>query len=426
LPDKESYKESYKEGYKADYAESYGPPPPNRAWAEINLDNIRHNYREFARITRRPGASPGIICVIKANAYGHGAATLAKVYAEEGCAFLAAACLDEALEIRRAVDTPLLILNHIAPERIPAALENGLSLTVYSEELARAVSYNARRMGLTAKIHIKLDTGMTRAGFDCNERGLKESVSKIQRISELPNIKIEGVFTHFARADEADPAFTRVQFERYMAAAGELYRGGVDCGFRHVCNSAGAISFREMHLDLIRPGISLYGLYPSDEVDKSLIDLRPAMSVKARITRVHEADKGVGVSYGHDFVTARRTRLATLPYGYADGFPRLLSGKVHVLIRGRRCPVVGRICMDSCVADITDLDAAGDNSVSAGDEAVIIGAQGSETITADELARQISTISYEIVCMQSRRVPRYFFSGGALVSCENYLLEARG
>ena len=405
---------TYNKFYNRAYA---GGQRPNRVWAEIDLDNVRHNYRELERLVRRPGKPPGVMCVVKANAYGHGAATLAKTFAGAGCAFLAVSTLDEALELRRVTDTPLIVLNHIVSdyksESIPRAIANDVSMTVYSEELARALSYFARKIGLAAKIHIKLDTGMTRAGLNYGE-----SLPVIERISALPNIKIEGVFTHFAMADEADPSFTAVQFERYISVIGELYKKGIDYGLRHVCNSAAAIRFPDMRLDMIRPGIALYGLYPSDAIDRTLMDLRPAMSVKTRVARVNAVGPGVGVSYGHAFTTARASKLATLPCGYADGFSRALSGKASVLINGRKCPVAGRICMDQCVVDVTDAE----GPVAEGDEAVIIGTQSGAQISADELARQMGTINYEIVTMQSRRVPRFFYKGGALVSSENYLV----
>lgn len=367
------------------------------AWAEVDLSAIAHNFREIRRITK-PGTK--IMAVVKANAYGHGAPEVSKTVLQEGADWLGVAILNEARELRNAgITAPVLILGYTPPEQLPGVVELGVSQTVYSWETAKILSDAAQSLHKTAKIHIKIDTGMTRLGFAPTD----ESADIIARIHQLPNMKIEGIWTHFAVADITDKEFSRTQFTRFAGFIENLERLGVHIPLKHACNSAGIIDLPDFHMDLVRPGISLYGLYPSDEVDKSKIQLRPAMSLKARLAYVKPVTAGATVSYGRTFTVEKDTVIATIPVGYADGYTRLLSNKAQVLIRGRRAPVAGRVCMDQFMADVGHI-----GGVACGDEVVLIGRQGDEEITADELAGLLGTINYEITCMIGARVPRIY------------------
>lgn len=386
--------------------------PKNRTWAEINLDNILHNYNEFKRISK----APKVMCVIKANAYGHGSVQIAKTLVEAGCEYFAVASLDEALELRAAdIITPLLVLNYISHERICEALKNDITLTVFSLDMAVAVSKNAVELDIQSKIHIKLDTGMTRVGINTDE-----ACSVISEIIKLPKIEVEGLFTHFASADEFDKSYTALQFERYMQVVAELEKAGISIPIKHVANSAASIMYPEMHLDMIRIGVSLYGCYPSEEVDKSRIALKPSMQLKTEVIRINEVEPGIPISYGRIFTTERKSRIATIPVGYADGFSRLLIRKARALVNGEYVPVVGRICMDQCMIDITDTT----NNINIGDEVIIFGTdKNGNSVTIEEVAEKMGTINYEIMCIVTRRVHRFYYKDGNLIKVENYLVN---
>lgn len=367
------------------------------AWAEVDLSAVAHNFREIRRIT---GPETKVMAVVKANAYGHGALEVSRTVLKEGADWLAVAILNEARELRNAgITVPILILGYTPPEQLPQAVELGVSQTVYTMEAAKALSDAAVSLNKKAKIHIKVDTGMTRIGFATRD----ESIATVYGIYKLPHVEIEGVWTHFAVADIRDKEFSRTQFERFMAFIDKLEKKGVHIPLKHACNSAGIIDLPEFHMDMVRPGISLYGLYPSDEVDKSRVDLKPALSLKARVAYVKPVQAGTTVSYGRTFTVPGDTVVATIPIGYADGYSRLFSNKSGVLIHGRRAPVIGRVCMDQFMVDVGHVD-----GVTGGDEVVLIGRQGGEEITADELARLLGTINYEITCMIGARVPRIY------------------
>jgi alanine racemase len=384
----------------------------NRAWAEINLDNIAHNVREIRRVTSNKAELMG---VVKADAYGHGVIQVSRVLLENGVTRLAVATLDEAIQLRKNnFDVPVLILGYTDPARAAEILEYDITQTVFGLDLAEALSDAAVKTGRKAKIHIKVDTGMTRIGFMPGESAVKE----IGRINRLPGITIEGMFTHFSSADEKDESYTRMQFEKFLGIDAELNRAGITIPIKHAANSAAIIRFPETHMDLVRPGLILYGLYPSDETNTGEISLKPAMSLKADVIRVENVSGNTPVSYGRRFVTSRESRIATIPVGYADGYSRLLSGKSHVLINGQRFPVVGSVCMDQCMADVTGAE----TPVKAGDEAVLIGRQGEDEITADELASLIGTINYEVVSQVNKRVPRFYTENGRISGVLNYLV----
>jgi len=381
------------------------------AWAEINLDNLAHNIREVRRLTRKDAM---VTAVIKANGYGHGAPEIAKTFLENGADRLAVAVLSEAIELRKSgITAPILILGYTPPTLFDKVVEYDIIQTIYNYNDAKALSEVAGKLNKKATIHIKIDSGMGRIGFLPND----DSVEEIIKISKLPNIYVEGMFTHFAKADYKDKSYTKTQFERFSWVAKKLEERGLNIPIKHVSNSAAIIDMPELNLDMVRAGIIIYGLKPSDEVQLDKIDLKPAMALKARISHVKTVPKGTGISYGQIFVTERESKIATIPIGYADGFCRLLTGKAEVSVKGKRAKIVGKICMDQCMIDVTDIE-----DVKVGDEVVIFGYEEGHP-HVDELAEKLGTINYEVVCMVSRRVPRVYFSNGKIVKVVDYVLE---
>jgi len=381
-------------------------------WAEIDLDSFDHNVKAIKGLIKN-GAE--YIGVVKADGYGHGAVELTGVLLENGVKWFAVAVLDEAIELRNAgIDNPILILGYTPYNMAEALVSNNISQACFSYELAKAMSDAAVKLGKTAKVHIALDTGMGRVGFLPTE----ESADIVKNISKLPSLKIEGLFTHFAVADETDKGYTYGQYEKYNSFVKMLDIRGVHVEIKHVGNSATVMDLPELHMDGVRPGIIQYGLYPSDEVIKSRIDLKPLMSVKANIVHVKEVEPGTSISYGRKFITGKKSRIATLPIGYADGYTRLLFGKAKVIVNGKFAPVVGRICMDQCMIDVTDIE-----DVKVGDEVILMGQGGNLSITADDIAAMLGTINYEVVCMFSKRIPRVFIRGGEIVKVKNYLVR---
>ncbi len=384
----------------------------NRAWAEVNLDNIAHNVSEIRKITNK---KTEIMGVVKADAYGHGVMEVARTLIDNGVSRLAVSMLDEAIQLRRnGIRVPILILSYTDPRRAEEIITNDVTQTVFSHDLAEALSDAAVKLDKNIKIHIKIDTGMTRVGFMPGYSAVKNVV----QISKLPRIVIEGIFTHFASADERDKSYTYMQFEKFMSICSELNRIGLYIPIKHAANSAAVMEFPEMHLDMVRPGIILYGMYPSDEVDAGRLELRPAMTLKANVILVKDVEPQTCISYGRIFTTARPSRIATIPIGYADGYTRLLNGRAHVLIKGEMAPVVGKICMDQCMVDVTDLN----NEVRVGDEVVLFGAQGGRRIPVESLAAGIGTVNYELVCIIGKRIPRFYLQDGRISNVLNYLI----
>lgn len=362
-----------------------------RTWVEISLDNIAHNV---AAMREKMQPHVKLLLSLKANAYGHGAVELAR-FLQGKCDMFGLACLDEALELRRAeIATPLLLLGYIAAEQYAEALVHDITLTIYTLEQAQELSRVAVAQDKTAIVHIAIDTGMSRLGFADDAKSLEE----IAQIAALPNLCIEGLFTHFACADEADKACALEQYARFDIFAAKL----PDIPVKHACNSAALINF-DCHYDMIRVGLALYGLYPSEQVEHSALPLLPAMTWKARVSHVKTVPAGTGISYGHTFVTARETRVATLPVGYADGYPRALSNVGHVMIAGRPAPILGRVCMDQCMVDVTDIP-----GVAVGDEVLLVG----DGISMEQLAQWCGTINYEACCRVSARVQRVYAYAG--------------
>ncbi len=384
----------------------------NRAWAEIDLDAIAHNAREIKKLT---GNRVELMGAVKADAYGHGVFEVVHTLLNNGVNQLAVSMLDEAIQLRKmGIGVPILILGYTDPARADEIVLNEVTQTVFTPDLAQALSIAAVRLGKNAKIHVKIDTGMTRLGFMPGYSAVKS----IAEIGTMPGLIIEGIFTHFASADEDVKDYTMMQFERFMSVCSELSRVGIHIPIKHVCNSGGIIQYTQMHLDMVRPGIILYGLYPSNEVSRSSIDLKPAMTLKANIVHVRDVDKDTCISYGRTFRTSRKSRIATVPIGYADGYTRLMSNKGRMLVNGEFVPVVGRICMDQCMIDVTDLE----KEVHVGDEVVIFGNQGGASISVDEIAAKVGTINYELICIIGKRIPRVYIKGGEICSVLNYLI----
>lgn len=367
-----------------------------RTYAEIDLDAIAHNVRELRRIT---DSSAELIAVVKADGYGHGAEMVSKTALKNGASRLAVAFVDEGLALRnKGLDAPILVLGYTPPALAEVAVEKGLTLTVFSEEIADALSIASRKLNRTVDVHVKIDTGMTRIGIRP-----EEAVGFIQWLKIQKGINVEGIFTHFASADESDKSYTRLQFERFCRVLKELEKIGIRIPLPHCANSAAIIDLPSTHLKGVRAGIAIYGLWPSPDVDHSRLTLRPAMNFKTRVSQVKTVTEQVCVSYGRTYQTGRESLLATLSVGYADGYTRMLSGKAQVLLKARRIPVVGRICMDQCVVDATGL-----TGIEPGDEAVLFGKQGDEFLPVDELAQVLGTLNYELVCAVGKRVPRIY------------------
>ncbi len=380
-------------------------------WAEINLDNLAHNIREVRRVTKD---SALVTAVVKADAYGHGAVTASKVFLENGADRLAVATLSEAIELRQNhIDAPILVLGYTPIYQVEDVIKYNIIQTIYNYEQAKAISDYSKANNAICKVHIKIDTGMVRIGFYDKE----EAVEEISRINKLPNIELEGIFTHFAVADEEDKEKTMKQLEKFNWITNKLENKGIHISIKHVSNSAAIIDLPEYSLNMVRAGIMLYGLYPSPDVNKERVHLKPAMTLKAKVSNVKEVEPGVGISYGHIFVTERKTRVGTLPLGYADGYTRMLTGKAEASLKGNRVPIIGKICMDQCMIDVTEIE-----DVKIGDEVILFGDGQNNTPHIDEIAKKLDTINYEIVCMMSRRVPRVYTKREEIIEIKDYLL----
>lgn len=367
------------------------------AWAEIDLGAVAHNMNEIRRATK-PSAK--VMAAVKANAYGHGAVEVSKTALESGADWLGVARVAEGIALREAgIDAPVLILGYIPPEQSGDVVRYRLSQAVYTKSMALALAEAAAREGIRVKVHLKADTGMGRIGWLAGPDAVKEIVE----IASEPNLELEGIFTHFATADSSDKTYAMEQFSRFQELIEDLRKHGLEFPIKHAANSAAIMELPETHLDMVRAGIIVYGLYPSDEVNRKYVLLRPALALKALVALVKKVPAGFKVSYGCTFTSSRPTVIATLPLGYADGYSRLLSSKGEALLHGCRAPVVGRVCMDQLMVDVGHIP-----GVKIGDEAVLIGRQGGEEISADEVAAKLGTISYEITCMVSGRVPRVY------------------
>lgn len=379
-------------------------------WAEINLDHLAHNIQEVKRSVNKDAL---VTAVIKADGYGHGAVEIAETLLQNGADRLAVATLSEAIELRRVYKTvPILVLGYTPETSAEEVLLNDIIQTVYSQEQAEVFSKTAVDLDKELKIHIKIDTGMSRLGLQPDIA----TVEIIKKIAHMPKIILEGIFTHFAVADEVDKNFTYGQYKRFKDLCDSLEEQGISIPIKHVSNSAAIIDLPDMNLDMVRAGIMLYGLYPSDEVNTKEINLKQVMSLKAKISHVKELEAGRGVSYGLKYLTRGKEKIATLPIGYADGYTRMLSGKAEVLLKGHRVPVVGRICMDQCMIDVTWIE-----DVKRGDEVILFGGEGDNSIAIDEVANKLGTINYEVVCMMGKRIPRVYIKNNEVIKIKDYV-----
>ena len=376
----------------------------NRVCAEIDLDAIAYNMEQMRK---RIGGDAKLIAVVKTDGYGHGAVPIAEMFEEFSYVWgYAVACLEEAVELREhGIKKPVLVLGCVFPDQYEDMLYYDIRPAVYTEEMAGAISETAVRLGKTANLHIKIDTGMGRIGFPVCE----ESADIIERISHLPNVRLEGMFTHFAKADETDKSYTMTQHERFMWMKDQLEKRNIFIRYYDCDNSAGIIDFPDMKHDLARAGISTYGMYPSDEVNKESVDLKPALRLISHVTFVKDVDAGTPISYGGTFIAPDKMRVATIPVGYGDGYPRSLSNKGYVLIHGKRARILGRVCMDQFMVDVTDIPDAGFM-----DQVTLIGEDGEDRITVEDLAELSGRFNYEFVCCLGKRIPRIYKRGGEI------------
>jgi len=368
-----------------------------RVWAEISLDNIEHNYLEMKKKVGREVAG-----IVKANAYGHGAKQVAQRLERAGCRFFCVASLAEAIELRECVSSPILILGYTPPEQTDELIENDIIQSAANFEAAKSFSAEAVKLGKKLKVHIKLDTGMGRTGFNCRDAE-KADLARIAEAARLPGLDVGGVFTHFPVSDEADGAeYTKAQYERFAGTVKKLEElCGLKFAVKHCANSGALVNCDYTYMDMVRPGIALYGCFPGSEAQG--LELRPAMELKTRVIQVSDFEDGETVGYGRTWKAQGKRRIAVISAGYADGFSRRFSNNREVIIRGKRVQVVGRVCMDLAMIDVTDIKDA-----RVGDTVTLIGRDGEEFISADEYAASAGTISYEMLCAVSARVPRYY------------------
>lgn len=377
----------------------------NRVYAKIDMDAAAYNMEQMKK---RIGGGARLIAVVKTDAYGHGAVPLAEVFEKLDYVWgYAVASLDEGMILRKhGIKKPILVLGCVFPDQYDDMVRNDIRAAVYMEEMALGMAEAAKKAGKKAYIHIKTDTGMGRIGFPVSE----ESADIIERISKLEDIKIEGMFTHFAKADETDKTYTYDQHRKFMWMKEQMEKRGVEIPYYDCDNSAGIIDFPDMKHDLARAGISTYGMYPSEEVNQNAVDLKPVLSLVSHVIFVKTVEPGTSISYGGTFVAPEKMRVATIPVGYGDGYPRSLSNKGTVLIHGKRARILGRVCMDQFMVDVTDIP-----DVKFMDRAVLIGEDQGDRITVEELAGLSGRFNYEFVCCLGKRIPRVYTSGGKIV-----------
>ncbi len=378
-----------------------------RGYAEINLNAIRKNM-ELMR--EKLDSKTGMVAVIKTDGYGHGAVPIAKEL-DDMCYGYAVATPQEGHNLRRhGITKPLFILGYVPESMYDLVIEDEMLPPVFSYEMAEKMSAHAVALNKKILIDIALDTGMNRIGFFPNE----EARETIKKISALPMVQIESIFTHFAKADYKDKEFAYEQFKTYMNFVEDLEADGVQIPIHQCANSAAIMEMPETSLSLSRAGISMYGLYPSEEMDKDAMKLEPALSLYSHVVYVKDIEPGMGVSYGQTFVADKKMQIATIPLGYGDGYPRNLSNKGWVLIHGKKAPILGRVCMDQFMVDVTDMD------VKTGDLVTLVGTDGEETILVDEIAELAGTFNYEFVCDLGKRIPRVFVKDGKVIGKKDY------
>lgn len=379
-----------------------------RVYADIDLDAIYENVKNAKALLKK---DTKMMAIVKADGYGHGAVEVARQIDELVDAY-GVAILEEGIELRKAGFTkPILILGYTPKPLYPAMIRYDIATAVFTMEMAKEISDTAVAMHKNANIHIKLDTGMSRIGFAIT----KESKKIIEQIAKLPGIEIKGCFSHFARMDEKDKTKANEQFAKFTKMVNALEKDGVDLGIRHISNSAGIMEAPEVQMDMVRNGICLYGLYPSEEVQKERLPLKPAMELKAYVSYVKTLEPGVEIGYGGTYTTTKKTRVATIPVGYADGYSRCLSGKGSVLIHGKKAPILGRVCMDQFMVDVTDID-----NVCVGDRVTLFGKDGDSCITIEEISAMAHSFNYEFVCDIGKRIPRVYYRHGKVIETKDY------
>jgi len=382
-----------------------------RVWAEINLDNIAYNTREIRKFI---GQDTELMAIVKADGYGHGAIETSKVMLFNGATSLGVATCDEGISLRENnIFAEVLILSDTPKPKLIDVIENDLIQTIFHEETALALSELSKKYNKCAKINIKIDTGMGRLGFNVSE----ETINKIVSISELPNIEITGIYTHLAMSETHDKSFTHEQYGKFQYILSRLKEKGLTKVKKHICNSGAIINNKDIHMDAVRPGILLYGLPPSLEmksITENTLDLKPAMSLKTRISYIKEVDKNVSIGYDRTFFTKRKTIVATLPIGYADGYSRALSNKGYVIVGDKYAPVIGRVCMDQMMIDVTEI-----KNIKGDEEVLLIGSKGNLEITADQVASLSGSISREVMCNIGKRVPRVYIKNNTMLKIIN-------
>ena len=380
-----------------------------RVRADVDLDAIHHNLSLAKSVINK---DTQLMVVIKADGYGHGANQIAK-YCDDVIDRYAVAIPEEGIDLRKAGFTkPINLLGYTHPTQYEDVINYDLIPAIFTLDMAKTLSQKALSMNKTVKIHIKLDTGMSRIGFADND----ESVDVIKEISLLPNLEVDGIFSHFARADEKDKSVARIQFERFTNFVNKLKSKGLEIPNCHISNSAAIMELSDMNLQIVRSGIITYGLYPSEEMDKENFKIIPAMELKSQVSFVKTLKAGTPVGYGGTYVTDKETVIATIPVGYADGYPRSLSNKGRVIIKGQSAPIVGRVCMDQFMVDVTCIE-----GVKQGDEVTLMGKEGEEFISCEELSGLAGSFNYEFVCDISKRVPRVYYKDGKIVDVVTYV-----
>lgn len=379
------------------------------AWAEIDLDAIAYNTRNIKKLI----GDKDLIAVVKANCYGHGVIDIIPTLLENGVSRFAVAMISEALEIRdNKITAPVMILGFTPLYLGEALINNNIEQTVYDLDYAKELSKIALTLNKKAKIHIAIDTGMGRIGFLPNEK----SIDNITEICSLEGIEVIGIFTHFSTSDEKDKEYSHEQFTKMLSVMDTLKKRGIDIPLKHVANSGAIIDLPDTYLDAVRAGIILYGYYPSDEIDKNNLALKPALTLKATITNVKTLEKDMYVSYGRTFKTSNETIVATIPVGYADGYLRKLAENGKVIIKGEFAPIIGRICMDQFMIDVTNIP-----DVKIGDEVILLGEKNGLKYNADDMAKKLDTINYEVTCMLKSRLPRVYIKDTHIINVKNHI-----
>ena len=379
------------------------------AWAEIDLDAIAYNTRNIKKLI----GDKDLIAVVKANCYGHGVIDLIPTLLENGASRFAVAMISEALEIRdNKITAPVMILGFTPLYLGEELINNNIEQTVYDLDYAKELSKIALTLNKKAKIHIAIDTGMGRIGFLPNEK----SIDNITEICSLEGIEVIGIFTHFSTSDEKDKEYSHDQFTKMLSVMDTLKKRGIDIPLKHVANSGAIIDLPDTYLDAVRAGIILYGYYPSDEIDKNNLALKPALTLKATITNVKTLEKDMYVSYGRTFKTSNETIVATIPVGYADGYLRKLAENGKVIIKGEFAPIIGRICMDQFMIDVTNIP-----DVKIGDEVILLGEKNDLKYNADDMAKKLDTINYEVTCMLKSRLPRVYIKDKHIINVKNHI-----